>query len=215
MAGADAFRVFIVSGPSGCGKSTLVEKLLQLPRMRLSISVTTRPPRPGEQEGEWYRFVDARSFQSMRDRGDFIEWAEVFGNFYGTPKSELEAARAGGQDVVLEIDVQGADQVKKKIGPTAIAIFVAPPSRDVLEARLRGRGKDSETVIARRLETAAQEMRRWQDYDYIVVNDDLARASAEVMAIANAVRNGSRSGTANREQNAARIQKILETFGGK
>ena len=214
MAGADGFRIFIVSGPSGCGKSTLVEKLLQLPRMRLSVSVTTRPPRPGEREGEWYGFVDARSFQAMRDRGDFIEWAEVFGNFYGTPNSELEAARAAGEDVVLEIDVQGADQVKKKIGPTAIAIFIAPPSRDALEARLRGRGKDSEAAIARRLETAAREMQRWQDYDYIVVNDDLASASAEVIAIANAVRDGRRFATAGREQNAGRIRKILATFGG-
>ncbi len=214
MASADAFRVFIISGPSGCGKSTLVEKLLQLPRMRLSVSVTTRTPRSGEQEGEWYRFVDGRTFQLMRDREEFIEWAEVFGNFYGTPKSELEAARAAGVDLVLEIDVQGAEQVKKKIGPSAIAVFIAPPSRQVLEERLRGRGKDSDAAIARRLETARQEMRRWQDYDYIVVNDELARAADEVMAIANAVRSGRQLETASREQNTGRIQKILETFGG-
>ncbi len=214
MAGADAFRVFIISGPSGCGKSTLVEKLLQLPRMRLSISATTRPPRAGEREGEWYRFVDGRTFQRMRDGGEFIEWAEVVGNFYGTPQSELEAARAAGEDLVLEIDVQGAEQVKKKIGAAAIAIFIAPPSREVLEARLRGRGKDSDAAIARRLETARQEMRRWQDYDYIVVNDDLARAAAAVIAIAHAVRSGRRLETASREQNTSRVQEILETFGG-
>ncbi len=214
MAGADAFRVFIISGPSGCGKSTLVEKLLQLPRMRLSVSVTTRPPRSGEREGEWYHFVDGRTFQFMRGRDEFIEWAEVFGNFYGTPKSELEAARAAGEDLVLEIDVQGAEQVKKKVGPTAIAVFIAPPSREVLEARLRGRGKDSEAAIARRLETARQEMRRWRDYDYIVVNDELARAASEVVAIANAVRNGGSFESASRERNSGRIQEILETFGG-
>ncbi len=214
MVRADAFRVFIISGPSGCGKSSLVEKLLQLPRTRLSVSVTTRTPRAGEREGEWYRFVDGRTFQLMRDRDEFIEWAEVFGNFYGTPKSELEAARAAGEDLVLEIDVQGAEQVKKKIGATAIAVFIAPPSRQILEARLRGRGKDSDAAIARRLETARQEMQRWQDYDYIVVNDELARAAGEVVAIANEVRNGGSFKAASREQNTGRIQKILETFGG-
>jgi guanylate kinase len=212
--GGDPFWVFIISGPSGCGKSTLVEKLLTLPRMRLSISVTTRTPRPGEQEGEWYRFVDGRTFEQLRDRGEFIEWARVFGSFYGTPKSELEAARAAGEDLVLEIDVQGAEQVKEKIGPTAIAVFIAPPSRQVLEERLRGRGKDSDAAIARRLETAREEMGRWREYDYIVINDDLERAAAEVVAIANAVRRGEGLEAATLPRNAKRVEEILETFGG-
>ena len=207
MAAAHDSLVFIISGPSGCGKSTLVKKLLELPGTVLSISCTTRKPRPSEQEGEWYHFVSEEEFQRMVERGEFLEYACVFGKHsYGTPRRWLEEARARGLDLVLEIDVQGAAQVKQKL-PAAVAIFIVPPSRAVLESRLRERGQDSEEEIARRLERARQEMQHYGNYDYIVINDDLERAGREVQAIATAAR-------CRRSSNEARARNILGTFGG-
>ena len=148
--------VLIVSGPSGSGKSTLVEKILELPGTTLSISCTTRQPRKTEGDGRWYNFVSESEFQQMVARGDFLEYAQVFGkNWYGTPRKSLEAL-AQKKDLVLEIDVQGALQVKEKL-PAAVAVFVLPPSRAELENRIRARGQDSEDEIARRLERARQE----------------------------------------------------------
>src|SRR5271156_5053462 len=141
--------VMIVSGPSGSGKSTLVEKILELPGTMLSVSCTTRPPRKTESNGKWYNFVTESEFQRMVETGEFLEYAQVFGkNWYGTPKKWLEAARRLSQDLVLEIDVQGALQVKEKL-PSAVAIFVVPPSRMDLERRIRERGQDSEDDIRR------------------------------------------------------------------
>lgn len=199
--------VFIVSGPSGSGKSTLVKKLLDLPGMMLSISATTRRPRATESPGKWYNFVSEEEFRRMVEADEFLEHACLFGKYnYGTPRKWLDEARARGLDLVLEIDVQGAAQVKQKL-PAALAIFILPPSRQELEARIRARGQDSEEEIARRLERARQELQRYADYDYIVINDDLERAGREVQAIATAARSRSK-------RNERRVQRILDSFGG-
>jgi guanylate kinase len=199
--------VLIVSGPSGSGKSTLVEKILELPGTMLSVSCTTRPPRKTETDGRWYNFVTESEFQRMVARGDFLEYAQVFGkNWYGTPRKSLEQAFAQKKDLVLEIDVQGALQVKQKL-PGAVAVFVLPPSRAELEHRIRARGQDSEDEIARRLERARQEMLNYSSYDFAVINDDLERAGREAQAIAL----GSRCRVARNEE---RIREILKSFGG-
>jgi guanylate kinase len=199
--------VLIVSGPSGSGKSTLVEKILELPGTMLSISCTTRQPRKTEGDGRWYNFVTESEFQQMVARGDFLEYAQVFGkNWYGTPRKSIDEALAQKKDLVLEIDVQGALQVKHKL-PGAVAIFVLPPSRKELEIRIRKRGLDSEDEIARRLERARQEMLNYSSYDFAVINNDLERAGKEVQAIAI----GSRCRV---ERNEERIREILKSFGG-
>jgi len=199
--------VLIVSGPSGSGKSTLAEKILELPGTMLSISCTTRQPRKTEGDGRWYNFVTESEFQQMVARGDFLEYAQVFGkNWYGTPRKSIDEALAQKKDLVLEIDVQGALQVKHKL-PGAVAVFVLPPSRTELENRIRARGQDSEDEIARRLERARQEMLNYSSYDFAIINDDLERAGKEVQAIAI----GSRCRV---ERNEERIREILKSFGG-
>jgi guanylate kinase len=199
--------VLIVSGPSGSGKSTLVEKIIELPNTMLSISCTTRPPRKTESAGKWYTFVSEAEFQQMVGRGEFLEYAQVFGkNWYGTPRRCLEEARKQGHDLVLEIDVQGALQVRQKL-PGSVAVFVLPPSRSELERRIRDRGQDSDEEITRRLERAKQEMLSYSSYDFAVINDDLDRAGREVQAIA--------LGSRNRvSRNEERIREILKSFGG-
>lgn len=199
--------VLIVSGPSGSGKSTLVQKILELPGAMLSVSCTTRPPRKTESAGKWYNFVTEAEFQRMVAGGEFLEYAQVFGkNWYGTPLKSLEEARARNKELVLEIDVQGALQAKKKL-PDAVAIFVLPPARDDLERRIRERGLDSEDEIRRRLERARQEISNYGKYDFVVINDDLERAGREVQAIAL----GARCLVAQQQD---RIHEILKTFGG-
>jgi len=199
--------VLIVSGPSGSGKSTLVEKILEVPGTLLSVSCTTRSPRKTESDGKWYNFVTETEFQQMVERGEFLEYAQVFGkNWYGTPRKWLEEAQAKKKDLVLEIDVQGALQVKRKL-PGAVAVFVLPPSRAELERRIRARGQDSEDEIHRRLERARQEMLNYSSYDFAIINDDLERAGREVQAIAL----GSRCRVAPNEE---RIREILKSFGG-
>ena len=199
--------VLIVSGPSGSGKSTLVRKILDLPGTMLSVSCTTRPPRETESDGKWYNFVSESEFQRMVGQGEFLEYAQVFGkNWYGTPKKWIAEARTQNKDLVLEIDVQGALQVKQKL-PGAVAIFVLPPSRAELERRIRERGQDSEDEIQRRLERARQEMQSYSSYDFGVINDDLERAGREVQAVAL----GSRCRIARNEE---RIREILKSFGG-
>ncbi|MFZ0334974.1 MAG: guanylate kinase [Candidatus Acidiferrales bacterium] len=209
MTMADSYEplILIVSGPSGSGKSTLVKKLLELPGTMLSISATTRPPRAGEKDGQWYHFVSDEEFQRMVERGEFLEHACVFGmHSYGTPKKWLEEARARKRDLVLEIDVQGAEQVRQKL-PESIAIFIVPPSRQELEKRIRARGQDGEDEISRRLERARLEMERYVDYDYVVINEDVDRAGEAVRAIAL----GARSET---KRNRERVRQILKSFGG-
>jgi len=199
--------VFIISGPSGSGKSTLVEKLLEVPGMMFSISYTTRPPRPTESPGKWYDFISEAEFDRRAREGEFLEHARVFGKHrYGTPRRWLEEAERKGLDLVLEIDVQGAEQVKRKL-PDSVAIFILPPSREELERRLRARGQDSEEAIGRRLERARQEMQRYPSYDYVLINDDMERAAREVQAIAVGMRcsRGRMDGCA---------REILGSFGG-
>ena len=199
--------VLIVSGPSGSGKSTLVQKILELPGTMLSVSYTTRPPRKTESDRKWYNFISEAEFQGMIERGEFLEYAQVFGkNWYGTPKKSLDDALDQKKDLVLEIDVQGALQVKQKL-PGAIAVFVLPPSRADLEHRIRTRGQDSEDEIKRRLEKARQEILNYNRYDFAIINDHLERAGDEVQNIALA----SRCRVARREQ---QIHDILKSFGG-
>jgi guanylate kinase len=199
--------VLIVSGPSGSGKSTLVQKILQLPGTMLSVSCTTRGPRKTETEGKWYNFVSEAEFQRMVTSGEFLEFAQVFGkNWYGTPRKSLDDALAQDKDLVLEIDVQGALQVKNKL-TRAVAIFVLPPSREDLERRIRERGQDSEDEIRRRLEQARQEILNYNRYDFVIINDDLKRAGEEVQQIALA----SRCRISRQE---LRIREILKSFGG-
>jgi guanylate kinase len=199
--------VVIVSGPSGSGKSTLVEKILELPRTMLSVSCTTRPPRKTESTAKWYNFISEPEFESMVQRGDFLEYAQVFGkHWYGSPRRWLDEAKEKQFDLVLEIDVQGAAQVKRLL-PSAISILILPPSREELEKRIRARGQDSVEAIARRLDRARQELERYGDYEYLVINDDQARAGREIQAIVI----GERCRLGRQQGNA---QEILKSFGG-
>ena len=201
--------LLIVSGPSGSGKSTLVQKILELPGTMPSVSCTTRPRRATEATGKCYDFVTDAQFEAMVQRGEFLEYARVFGKHsYGTPKKWLEESRKKGFDLVLEIDVQGAAQVKQKL-PESVAIFILPPSREELERRLRSRGQDSDEEISRRLAQAREEIAAFgKFYDYCVVNDDVERAGRETQAILMALRCTS-------VRRRARVERLLESFGGK
>ena len=165
--------LFVVSAPSGTGKTTVVERLVQVvPDLALSRSYTSRAVRPGETEGIDYNFVTRTRFESMVDANAFLEWADVFGNLYGTCAEDAERELAAGRDLVLVIDVQGARQVRRRCADT-VGVFVLPPSFEVLERRLRGRSKDSEDAMQRRLQTARDEVAAFMEYDYVVVNDEL------------------------------------------
>ena len=180
--------VFIISAPSGSGKSTLVHRLMQtLPELTFSISYTTRQPRQVETNGVDYIFITRTEFEERLEKGEFLEHAEVFGNYYGTHLSTFEQASHQGRDLVLDIDVQGARQLKVAI-PQAISIFVLPPSRDVLEQRLRSRSQDSEEVIQRRLRGAAEEVQNYTQYDFVLINRDIEEASARLATIVKAER---------------------------
>ncbi|WP_185957700.1 guanylate kinase [Tepidiphilus olei] len=180
--------LYIVTAPSGAGKTTLVHAVLERePGLALSISYTTRPPRPGEIDGRDYRFIDREEFLRLRDRGELLEWAEVHGNYYGTSRTWIEDQLQQDRDVLLEIDWQGARQVRR-IFPQAVSVFILPPSIATLEARLRGRGTDSEATIARRLAAAREEMRHVEEFDYVIINDRLERAIDELTAVVRAVR---------------------------
>jgi guanylate kinase len=201
--------VLIVSGPSGSGKSTLVQRILELPGTMPSVSCTTRPRRATEASGKCYAYVTEAEFDAMVARGEFLEYARVFGRHsYGTPKKWLEEARGKGLDLVLEIDVQGAAQVKEKL-PESVAIFILPPSREELERRLRGRGQDSDEEISRRLAKARDEIAAFgKYYDYCVVNEDVERAGREAQAIVTALHCTS-------ARRRARVEQLLASFGGK
>jgi guanylate kinase len=175
--------LFIVSAPSGTGKTTLVERLVQVvPGLHMSRSYTSRTARAGERSGVDYNFITRERFQAMVDEGAFLEWADVFGNYYGTCADDTEACLARGEDVVLVIDVQGARQVRTR-GIETVGIFVLPPSAAVLEQRLRGRSKDSEEQIRRRLEVASREVTEYAQYEYVVVNDEVPAAVERLQAI--------------------------------
>jgi len=200
--------VIIVSGPSGSGKSTLVQKVLELPGTMPSVSCTTRPRRATEASGKCYDFVTTQQFEAMVNRGEFLEYARVFGKHsYGTPKKWLDESRARGLDLVLEIDVQGAEQVKQKL-PESVAIFILPPSRQELERRLRSRGTDADEEIARRLAKAQSEIVASEKfYDFCVVNDDVERAGREAQAIVMALRCSS-------ARRRGVVNQVLASFGG-
>ena len=175
--------VYIISAPSGSGKSTLVDKAREIvPRLEFSISYTTRPPRRTEQNGREYFFVPRSEFEEMVRKDEFLEHADVFGHCYGTAKRFLRQAEKSGNDLLLDIDVQGAEQIKRKL-PEAVSIFIMPPDRKVLEARLRKRSLDAEEVIQRRLVTASREIENYEKYDYILVNDRLDESIQALTAI--------------------------------
>ena len=181
-------NLFIVAAPSGAGKTTLVRHLLESDKqIGVSISHTTRRPRPGEENGREYHFVDVPSFLERIGQGEFLEWAEVHGNYYGTSKRWIEDEMLAERDVLLEIDWQGAQQVRK-VFPQAIGIFVLPPSMAILHDRLSGRGTDSEDVIARRIAAARDEMRHVDEFDYVIINDTLQQAVGDLQAIVRAAR---------------------------
>jgi guanylate kinase len=180
--------LFIVSAPSGAGKTTLVGRLLQDDaQVRHSVSFTTRAPRPGEQDGREYNFIAVQRFLAMRERGEFAEWAEVHDNFYGTSRTWLEQRMKEGCDMMLEIDWQGAQQMRRQF-PEAVSIFILPPSIAELERRLRGRGADSEDVIARRVAGALGEMRHVAEFDFVIINNDLDVALGQLKAAVTASR---------------------------
>ena len=197
--------VFIISAPSGSGKSTLTHRLVnEAPNLRFSISYTTRAPRGQEQDGKDYFFISPADFESRIANGEFLEYAKVFDNYYGTHIGELESAAAEGVDLILDIDVQGARQLKGKI-PEAVSIFILPPSRQVLEERLRARSQDSEPVIARRLHDAAEEIRNYSQYDYVLVNREVEASVETLRSIVKASRS-------RRDRMERQIRPILETF---
>ena len=197
--------VFVISAPSGAGKSTLVAELLASELgLTFSISYTTRAPRGSEQQGVDYNYVSRAEFEQLVAHGEFLEHAEVFGNFYGTHREAVTIAAASGKDLILDIDVQGARQLKEKI-PEAVGIFILPPSREILEQRLRSRREDSEAVIQRRLKAAAAEIQNYEQYDYIVVNRDLEQSADALIAIVKAERR-------KRSRREDEIRPILESF---
>ncbi len=199
-------NLYVVAAPSGAGKTTLVRLLLEREaKVRLSVSYTTRGPRPGEINGREYHFVDAGDFQAMIDRQEFLEWAEVHGNFYGTSKKWIAEQLAAGGDVLLEIDWQGAQQVRS-IFPQAIGVFVLPPSMEELTRRLTGRGTDSADVVARRLAAARAEMRHVGEFDYVIINDQLEQALEDLCAIVRASR---LSFGAQRASHAALFERMI------
>ena len=176
-------NLFIVSAPSGAGKTSLVGALLAAtPGIALSISYTTRPPRAGEVNGKDYHFVSRDTFLEMAGHGDFLESAEIYGNLYGTSQTWIQAEIDAGRDILLEIDWQGASQVRR-LFPTAISIFILPPSIEILEQRLHGRGKDSPEVIARRMRAAREEISHVAEFDYVIINDKLDEAVRQLQAV--------------------------------
>jgi guanylate kinase len=198
--------VFIVSAPSGSGKSTIVGRVLREdPRLLFSISYTTRAPRGKEKHGESYHFISRQEFEERLARDEFLEHADVFGHYYGTHRGYLDRARNAGLDLVLDIDVQGAAQLKERI-PDAVSVFIIAPSRQVLEARLRSRGEDPEDVIQRRLRGAAEEIRNYHRYDYVLVNDEIDESVLRLRSIVQAER-------IRRTRMEARMDPILESFG--
>ena len=180
---ANRGKLFVIAAPSGAGKTSLVRALMERrPALRFSISYTTRKQRPTERDGHDYFFVDQDEFKRMIDAHEFLEHAQVFDNYYGTSRAQVEQLLEQGQDVLLEIDWQGAQQIRRAL-PECRSIFVLPPSRTALEQRLRGRGTDSDEVIARRLRDSIADLSHWNEFDYIVINDDFAQATADLQAI--------------------------------
>ena len=181
--------MFILSSPSGAGKTTVARKLLaEVDGIGMSVSVTTRAMRPGEVDGRDYHFVDQRDFDAMVENGEFLEWAKVFGNSYGTPKAQIKTGLKAGQDFLFDIDWQGTQQLYQRMETDVVRVFLLPPSITELEHRLRSRGTDSDAVIAARMERARFEISHWDGYDYVVINDDIEACYAKVLTILEAER---------------------------
>ena len=181
--------MFVLSSPSGAGKTTLSRLLIErTPGLRMSVSATTRPMRPGEVDGRDYLFVDQSSFETMARQGDLLEWAIVFDHRYGTPRAPVEAALSAGHDVLFDIDWQGPQQLREKARADVVSVFILPPSATELEKRLHSRAQDSDAVIKGRMSRASHEMSHWAEYDYIVINHDIDQAFAEVQSILKAER---------------------------
>jgi len=199
-------NLFLIAAPSGAGKSSLVNALLaQDAHLELSISCTTRAPRPGEVDGEHYRFVSVEAFTALRDAGQLLEWAEVHGNFYGTPRDRVDAALAQGRDIVLEIDWQGAQQVRSLV-PQALGVFILPPSLAELKNRLQARGQDTADVIARRVLAAEDELRHAPEFEYVIINQEFKVALLQLTQIVAAAR-------LRYSQQAARHAPLLRQLG--
>ncbi len=201
----------MISAPSGAGKTTFIKRLLRsLPGLRFSVSHTTRAPRPGERSGREYFFVSRQVFERMLARGEFVEWAEVHGKLYGTSWKSLRQAHAAGEDVLLDIDVQGHRQVRRRL-PEAVSIFLLPPSFEELERRLRRRQSGTAAPAAeteQRLANARREIRHWREYDFLIVNDKIAAADRALKAVVTAARS-------RRVIQQGRASEIVKTFGGK
>ena len=181
--------LLVMSSPSGAGKTTLSRRLLAADsNITMSVSVTTRAPRPGEVDGKDYHFITHEEFGRLRDRGDLLEYAEVFGNFYGTPKRPVVEALQAGRDVLFDIDWQGAQQLGATMEEDLVRVFILPPSSEELRERLIGRAQDSAATVAKRMAKAADEISHWPEYDYVIVNENLDMASAEIEAILRAER---------------------------
>jgi guanylate kinase len=181
--------LLVMSSPSGAGKTTLSRRLLAAdPMITMSVSVTTRPPRPGEVNGRDYHFITQEEFARLRDRGELLEYAEVFGNFYGTPKRPVAEALQAGRDVLFDIDWQGTQQLGAAMEDDLVRIFILPPSAEELRERLIGRAQDSASTVAKRMAKAADEISHWPEYDYVIVNENIEQAGAEIEAILTAER---------------------------
>jgi len=202
--------VLILSSPSGAGKTTLTRMMLQDRDLdlTLSISVTTRARRSSEVDGIHYRFIGEKQFIALRDAGELLEWAEVHGNYYGTPRAPVEAILAQGRDCLFDIDYQGTRQVREKMNADTVSVFILPPSMKELRARLERRAEDSRDVIEKRLDNARKEIARWREYDYVIVNDDLQRAFDDLIAILRAERQ-------RRPRREREIEKFVEKLLGE
>jgi len=194
--------LFVVTAPSGAGKSTLIRAALEKePAIRLSVSYTTRAPRGGERDGREYHFVDPQTFQAMVERGEFLECAEVHGNRYGTSQRAIDEALARGEDLLLEIDWQGAAQIRR-IFPESVSVFILPPSKQALEERLRKRGKDNEVVIVKRMAAVREDVAHISEFDYVIINDNLNEALRELNAVVISAKLG-------RDRQMARYQDLI------
>jgi guanylate kinase len=198
--------LIVVSSPSGGGKGTLIDRVLKtVPDLAFSVSYTTRAPRGSEQNGREYFFVDEPAFRAMIDRGEFLEWADVYGHLYGTSASQVAKERAAGHDIILEIDVQGAESIRHKVSD-AISVFILPPSFELLRKRLVARATDSAADLQRRLTGAPAEVAQYEHFDYVILNDDINRASQQLAAVIYAER-------ARRERQEVTLREALEDFG--